>query len=389
MPEESTQDARYSKKQHDLLLKCSKLKDTSEWNRWVIENGHNREFEPHKAERIMLDGADLENAWLCGAMLSGALLRKARLGGADLRRAQLMNARLEGAFLHGADLRHASLVHAVLDDVHTNSGTLMVEANLIGASFAGTSLSWVDLKGAALRTCNFRNSHFQSVRMRGAKLERSDMRGSFWHNVDLRGADLSRAIVDGETCLWDLSFDDNTDFGGVALAGARLQPGLMASLEACIRRQTWRKWCSARHALLAWPVRMFWWLSDYGTSTLRIAASFSLFALVFALIYYSCPSLIAHLHKVGDPSVDVALHVLPVRALYFSIVTMTTLGFGDMYASPNGVLGHGVLALQVMIGYALLGALIVRIGLLFQAVGPAVVSCPPPEIDSWSKGEED
>ena len=32
--------------------------------------------------------------------------------------------------------------------------------------------------------------------------------------------------------------------------------------------------------------------------------------------------------------------LLPWRALYFSLVTMTTLGFGDMYAHPNSFFGH-------------------------------------------------
>ena len=56
-------------------------------------------------------------------------------------------------------------------------------------------------------------------------------------------------------------------------------------------------------------------------------------------------------------------------------ITMTTLGFGDMYASTNGLLRgflrHALLAIQVILGYVLLGALITRFAVLFTAGGPA------------------
>jgi len=67
--------------------------------------------------------------------------------------------------------------------------------------------------------------------------------------------------------------------------------------------------------------------------------------------------------------------LVPLRSVYFSIVTMTTLGFGDMYASAHslfrGIAGHILLALQVTLGYVLLGALVTRFAVLFTAGGPA------------------
>ncbi len=58
-----------------------------------------------------------------------------------------------------------------------------------------------------------------------------------------------------------------------------------------------------------------------------------------------------------------------VRPVYFSIVTMTTLGFGDMYANKGSIAGHVILALQVILGYVLLGALVTRFAVLFTAGG--------------------
>jgi hypothetical protein len=54
---------------------------------------------------------------------------------------------------------------------------------------------------------------------------------------------------------------------------------------------------------------------------------------------------------------------------------MTTLGFGDMYANAHslfrGIFGHILMALQVILGYVLLGALVTRFAVLFTAGGQA------------------
>ena len=63
--------------------------------------------------------------------------------------------------------------------------------------------------------------------------------------------------------------------------------------------------------------------------------------------------------------------LLVARPVYFSIVTMTTLGFGDMYANKGSIAGHVILAVQVILGYVLLGALVTRFAVLFTAGGPA------------------
>ena len=59
------------------------------------------------------------------------------------------------------------------------------------------------------------------------------------------------------------------------------------------------------------------------------------------------------------------------HALYFSVVTMTTLGFGDIAANPDSWCGQTLLMVQVILGYVLLGALVTRFAVLFTAGGPA------------------
>jgi len=60
-----------------------------------------------------------------------------------------------------------------------------------------------------------------------------------------------------------------------------------------------------------------------------------------------------------------------MHALYFSVVTMTTLGFGDIAANPDSWVGQVLLMVQVIFGYVLLGALVTRLAILFTTGGPA------------------
>jgi hypothetical protein len=105
-------------------------------------------------------------------------------------------------------------------------------------------------------------------------------------------------------------------------------------------------------------------MSDYGLGTGRIITWFFGLALVFALVYRLWPDCIMVNGQAGDIRGF-------VHALYFSVVTMTTLGFGDIAANPDSWEGQVLLMVQVILGYVLLGALVTRFAVLFTAGGPA------------------
>lgn len=162
--------------------------------------------------------------------------------------------------------------------------------------------------------------------------------------------------------------DKRTDFRGVGLGNIRIDPATRQLLEYNVRRMNWTDWYK-KHKLLQLPVRFFWFASDYGRSTGRIMSVFFVSALLFAVCYFLHPGMIHHL-KVFD-TVTVSGGLLFLRSLYFSIVTMTTLGFGDMHAEPGEVWGYICLIFQVLLGYVILGALVTRLNILFTAGGPA------------------
>ncbi len=305
---------KFKQEQYDMLKRCSAKKDMTEWNQWR---------EEHPDEEIYLEGANLSNRDLRGVWLHEDPVNrfgKVYLRGAVFRYSQLENAKFWRAHLEGADFYRAS----------------------------GT-------KGA-----NFTLAHLE---------------GADFSFSNLKGAQFPLAAVDSRTLFFSSEIDKSTWFNGVGLSSVRIDPGTKQRLEYNIRRQNWEAWYRG-HRFLKWPVRWFWSLSDYGLTTLRIIFWFFGLALAFAAIYgywaYSSPPGI-----VSDLMVEPHLPawhyfaLLLVRPFYFSVVTMTTLGFGDMHADPQSVWGHILLTIQVILGYLLLGALITRFAVLFTAGGPA------------------
>ncbi len=358
--QEQQTERKFSKEQYDFLIRCSEKREIIRWNQW-------------REEQILLEGADLleanlghadlreahlENANLSGAHLENANLREAHLGHADLREAHLENAGLYQAHLENANLWRAHLENADLRG-----------ANLENAILCAAHLENADLEGARLQDAEFMEANLQDAKLMGANLK-----NAYFDEVELQGADLSRAIVDGGTLIWRCQVDRNTKFEAVGLDSMRIYPATKQLLEYNIRRMNWEVWYE-KHPKLKWLVRPFWLMSDYGRSTKRIVFTFFGLALVFANIYYhwarlAPPGIVENLF-VDRNGVDVQWWLVPLRTLYFSIVTQTTLGFGDMYARAQSICGHILLSLQVILGYVLLGALVTRFAVLFTAGGPA------------------
>ena len=253
---------------------------------------------------------------------------------------------------------------------HREVPVLLEGADLKRAHLEGADLRWTSLAGA-----NFLEAHLEGANFFGAHLE-----GALLTMAHLEGAMFRFAKIDAETVIAECNFDRNTDFTGVGLDAARIGPNLKEAMKNNIRRKQWKHWF---HSGAWWlrllkntTVRPFWWITDYGSSTPRIIYSFLFLAIAFGLVYYAFEThpqldgIIQNLRigKMND------WHVL-ARSMYFSLVTMTTLGFGDMHAVRSSetwaLFGYFFLSLQVIIGYVLLGALVTRLGVLFSGSGLA------------------
>jgi len=369
---------RFSREQYEMLLRCSERGDVREWNEWR---------KAHPEEEVLLEGADFRKANLKGVdfrkrgetevHLEGAKFREACLEGTDFWEARLEGADFRETRLEGADFGIAYLEDAVFEGAHLE-GVDFGNASLEDADFGSASLEDADFVFACLEGAVFLGAHLEGADFWGAHLEGANFRGARleganFYKAHLEGADFRRALVDGETSLIGCSVDRDTDFRMVGLGNARIDAGTRQLLEYNTRRMNWEEWYG-EHPCLKHPIRLFWSFSDYGRSTTNILVWVVVFMFSFAAVYRFCgfffpPGLISNLDSV-ETTWDALISNF-LRALYFSLTIMTSLGFEKMHPLPGSEPGYLLVGLQSILGYVLLGALVTRLSVLFTSGGPA------------------
>jgi len=286
-----------------------------------------------------LAGYDLSGCDLRGADLSRADLTDAILFGGDVRDATLFEARLDGTELSGARLERANLDRARghrtglgcarLDGARVTSAEL-TEATLTRASLVGTTLRASDLRGSRAREANLTRADLTSAKLEGVELDLSNVTAATFDRADLQRSHLRR-LQGYKTASWISTDLRDVDFSGAYL----LRRFIMDQnfLEEFKHQSRWSK-----------LVYRVWWLSsDCGRSLLRWALCTFALAVVFALAY-------------GAADLDYGSHVSWYTPFYFSVVVLTTLGFGDIV--PDSTFTQVLATIEVVIGYVMLGGLI-------------------------------
>lgn len=312
-----------------------------------LDSGRWNELRSHAPDgQIMLRAAEL-----MGAELFGMNLENAFLAFADLRGSNLMGARCHRAFMSQAKLTRAFLA---------------------GATLTRADLSYARLKEANLERADLRRAYLRGARLQDADLTAAKFQGAKLPHARLQGTKAKEVVMDTETLLTGIHVDKDTYFAGVGLDNTRLAPEKKAHLRYNIRRKGWEKWYEHNwlRKTVGWGIlRPLWAISDYGRSTSRILLVFLLLSLFFAALYTGVPHLVQVNNDHSSVTQTLAQYERPyrfVRATYFSVVTMTTLGFGDLAANPEYSWSNVVLSLHVLFGYVLLGALITRFAIMFQ-----------------------
>lgn len=283
----------------------------------------------HDLTGLDLTGVDLSHANLSGARLTGAnltdaTLTEANLTGAELSGANLHNANLDGcrayrAGLGGADLSHASLRAADLGEAVLSRADFF-EADLRDADLAGACVRDADLRGATLQGCDLRRADLEGCQVAGARMS----------DVKLRGACV-RNLQGYRSATWL-----GANIVGVDFCGAYMLRRHIMDENYLDEFRRHSPWSAALYYV--------WWAtSDCGRSVVRWALWTALIMVVFAG-FYSVLSLDA-----GD-------HETFLTPLYFSVVTLTSLGYGDVL--PTDALTQAVVMVQVFIGYMMLGGLL-------------------------------
>ncbi|MFA6162908.1 MAG: pentapeptide repeat-containing protein [Methylobacter sp.] len=236
-----------------------------------------------------------------------------------------------------ADLTQITLTSPILsfNDLNLTRATLtgakLVGADLTGANLTGADLSYADLTGADLSFVNinstkFRAANFSNTYVMDIKWNSHTMRGNY-HGV--RGLD---------SC-----------YGNGVFKRAALDQVYLDSLES--------------HWAGTWKAYLFraWGWIDYGRSLSILVFYASLVVVLYGFIYSLCPELL-HWPEPLDCKQSVKYlddHQIPASwftPFYFSIVTYTTLGFGDIH--PQNLIGEIIVSSEVIIGYLTLGLLL-------------------------------
>jgi uncharacterized protein YjbI with pentapeptide repeats len=311
----------------------------------AIRDGHaTPDKKPSSLEGMSFAGLDLS-----GLDLSGMNLRGCDFSGADLSGAQLFNADLTSALLREANLAKANLSGAILRDADLGHArarqagfgmailerTVCFQGDFEECSFTKSILSHADFRCANLirsrfREADLRHSDFTECALRSSDFSLSRIDGAVFNNADLRDARLRR-IVGFRSAHWI-----GTDIRDVNFAGAYM-------LRRIVLDQNYLKEFRSESGYSR-ILYVFWKAtSDCGRSMGLWFLWIIVLILFFAWVYT----------WVG---IDYGKHPTSLSPLYYSVVTFTTLGYGDVMPSTVG--GQIAAMAEAFVGYLMLGGLL-------------------------------
>jgi len=151
-------------------------------------------------QKVSLVVANLQEADLGFAKLQKADLQGANLQKADLRGANLQKAKLWGANLQKANLWLADLQVATLREVKLQKARLIL-ANLEEAILSKANLQKADFLRANLQKADFWRANLQKANLRRANLQKADLREANFQKANFSYAHLSQAEIDWGTIL--------------------------------------------------------------------------------------------------------------------------------------------------------------------------------------------
>lgn len=341
---------------------------------WIKRPNFNyADFSGLNLKNVMLRMADLEFVKFLDSPLQNA-----RFAGANLKHALFIKSQLRGVDFTRTELEYATFSNICLDEVNFSwanlNGVIFIKFQGKNLRFLGTDLSLAQghivsirntyFNGANLNKANFENAIIINSQFKLAKLVETN-----FHKADLTEctfpytilidtvfikANLTKtnfyfAEVNGGTIFEGIIIDDDTDFTGVGLSNVRISPIDKVRLEKNIRKKHWEEWYTT-HIVLSYPARLFWWLSDYGSSCKRCLLSFvGLIVLAFIVNFVLTQS------------------TSPDIAELFANTVLALFGVGDPGLEGTARLWQVV---YVISGYFLLAVLISRFAIMFQNMSP-------------------
>ena len=312
--------------------------DAAHWESFLSRDRNNAD---------VFAGIDLSEADLAGRNLSGLDFVGTDFFEAKLSSANLKHAKMDSAELSGADLSHAGLYKAKLSSATMTAANLegadLTEADLSGADLRGANLAGANLTGANLRDANLTNADLRDTCLKRAVISRAS-----FCTARVEGANVTGVVYGNfkemSGCYLGVRGLDAVYGNALFVRDARDQD-YIDTLEASIDAMSKGFAKTIEQALFR-----AWGLFDHGRSLLKVG----IYALVLATLYgliYSFDMWLGW--GMMDYSNSAQSWFTP---FYYSMVTYTTLGYGDVTA--ENVYGEILVISEVVLGYFTLGLLL-------------------------------
>ena len=290
------------------------------------------DYSEAKLSERDLAGCDFSGADFCDADFTRANLKKCSFKGSDLT-----NANMHKAALYKADMSDAILQEADLSNADMSSTCCQ------GGDFRGADLSGVNFEDADLR-----NADFSHCNLTGANLTRANVTGAKFHFAQLSDANVTHLVYGNYRDMVGLYYGvrgiDLIYGNAIYLRDAKDQDYIDTLYQVLLDKKPgfWRS--------LELFLFKSWGLIDHGRSLLKVAFYAFIIATFYGLIYLMD---MVYGWQIMDYSNSAQTWFTP---FYYSVVTYTTLGFGDVTA--DSLFGELFVISEVILGYFTLGLLL-------------------------------
>ena len=308
------------------------------WNKWRSED---HSIKPNLSGEDLaemdLDGVDFSEADLSDTDLFGSSLNSANLKMASLTNADLSDCSLVGAELYKADLTQATLLKVNMSGADLGATTFS-KADLRGSNLSGANLEEADLSGADLRESSLSAANLSRANIVGTRFQFSDLSSvnaiavQYLPHSSMRGN--YHGVRGLESC-----------FGNAIFVRDAKDQDYIDTLEISIHSTV-----HPLHKKLKIIAFKTWEWIDFGRSLAKPTMYGTAIAVFFGLIFLLDMYLAWGLIDFSSSSQS------PLTPFYFSIVTFTTLGYGDVL--PTSWIGEILVIFEVVLGYSTLGLLL-------------------------------
>ena len=287
--------------------------------------------------RANFSGAYVEGAYFIDAQVEGADFSGAQVEGADFYRAQaeganFSSAQVEGANFSGAQVEGADFYRAQAEGANFSS------AQVEGADFESADLTNVNLSYSFLEKTRFdEDTQLTGVRFLNADLKHSYLRRAYSHIDEIVIEEAEGKFENAIEVYLSLK-NYFRDEGMYEVSGRYYYREMLMKRKTAWKMINSFKWDKEKKFkslkeccgnVIGWFVsKMMDLLTGYGEKPVRVVGWWIGLISMFGAIYHLFKGIMNHPYAFAyKPSL--------LESMYFSVVSFTTLGFGDFRPKPG------------------------------------------------------